>query len=116
MATTEIYTYGHTLSQHDARPVWSKWNTLEMICQRPPTRMRASRSAKNVAPIEHSTRAKAVTGPANSIETMRSLRGSPRLAGEGRAPTMGKYSAIEFGRAHVCTPVTNAELVSRLPL
>jgi hypothetical protein len=56
----------------------SKWKTFAMMRHRPSTNTKLRKSVKDFAPIVHSTRARAVTGPANSIDRMRSARGSPR--------------------------------------
>src|SRR3546814_6969746 len=97
-ATTEIYTYGHTLSLHDALPISTSFS---------PAR-RSRSSAVRPARILPS-RTAMVAGTAPPARTAASPRRAvSRLRGAGMP--------WEIGRAPVCTPVTNAHLVCRLLL
>jgi hypothetical protein len=74
---------------------------LAITCHRPSSRTRVNKSVKCLGKMAHCTRARAVTGPTNSMAMMRSTLGSPRLAGEGRWATIGKYSSM---REHTSVP------------
>src|SRR3546814_20549347 len=92
-ATTDIYTYGHILSLHDARPIY---------------RRRCRRSCTQA----HSTR------PSASQTCFHDLRAFSRVASAASCghSVAGFGMLREIGRAHVCTPVTNAHIVCRLLL
>src|SRR3546814_13376515 len=92
-ATTEIYTYGHTLSIHDALPI--------SACI-------VTGLAEKVPPC-----GKAGLPDDGSNTAMTSRR--PPTAPTGKPPPM-TFPSVEIGTAHVCTPVTNAQLVCRLLL
>src|SRR3546814_4573944 len=90
-ATTEIYTYGHTLSRHDALPILPSCKFLvpTSALQYRATRCRSCRSwssCRGGAPSSRSADASSSCGPR------------------------------QIGRAHVLTPVTNAHFVCRLLL
>src|SRR3546814_2330892 len=103
-ATTALYTYCHTLSLHDALPIW-----LDRHCRgvAKPGRIGPMRASSGVHLPDHraigfgghSALGDVAVGPDADIEHP-SVR-----AGGG-----------EIGRAHVLTPVTNAHLVCRLLL
>src|SRR3546814_14237297 len=79
-ATTEIYTYCHTLSLHDALPICGKWRSGGVM----------------------------VAGDYNRTNVLLARKRSYTQTIDG--------STSQIGRAHVRTPVTNAQLVCRLLL
>src|SRR3546814_5370837 len=89
--TTEISSYCHTLALHDSLPI-------DQRCRRVPPDS-AHGAGVGVARAE----------PRRALAACR--RG--RREGQPRRPTP---SSLQIGRAHVCTPVTNAQLVFRLLL
>src|SRR3546814_9835203 len=82
-ATTEIYTYLHTLSLHDSLPIWTWSDDL-----------RGQRDDLHELLVAKLTAER------------------PEDAGTARVPVVLQ----EIGRAHVCTPASNAHLVCRLLL
>src|SRR3546814_19117338 len=49
--TTEIYTYGHTLSRHDALPIWAMFGPREMLLSSEEPVVRQFLNAQTVGPI-----------------------------------------------------------------
>src|SRR3546814_3740654 len=95
-ATTEIYTYCHTLSLHDALPIL------------PNVRPNAKKRPSNAHP---SGRSRATSGGVIAHPN------AAPIGHRGTATTIrATMTAAEIGRAHVSTPVTNAHLVCRLLL
>src|SRR3546814_8519664 len=90
-ATTEIYTYLHTLSLHDALPIL-------------PTSIDASTRSSPITPIWW-----------RSTRSTKAFSGC-RCCRTASATSWPRTRSRQIGRAHVCTPVTNTHLVCRLLL
>src|SRR3546814_3851062 len=97
-ATTEIYTDVHTRALHDARP----------SCRS--AQIEANR-AKFIAEwsAEHG-------GASPSIQVLTQIDRRAWAMSRPNKPDNLDEQSWEIGRAHVCTPVTNAHLVCRLLL
>src|SRR3546814_3074222 len=127
--TTEIYTYCHTLSLHDALPISSCGFRLLLVRasgngfqpvfppglehrDRPELGAPVPRSGEMLFPQPADGRgvAQAVGFHSGRIQEM--LRPVPQRA----AQPFGDGNGEEIGRAHVGTPVTNAQLICRLLL
>src|SRR3546814_5132152 len=122
-ATTEIYTYGHTLSLHDALPISSgPVRTCRIATDRSPER-RTSRDESFPLPVapDPSRHSPVLShngkGPLPPIwlaehqATRSSPIGCQRAVCPG--PPNQPYAERKIGRAHVSTPVTHAQLVCR---
>src|SRR3546814_10925531 len=94
-ATTEIYTYCHTLSLHDALPI-------------------------SVATGHHGHAQPARSRHLAQFHTCGYPEGNAPHGGKTSPPAQRQWRTLDFpeeiGRAHVLTPVTNAHLVCRLLL
>src|SRR3546814_7714289 len=98
--TTEIDTYLHTLSLHDALPI-----SAFRRQRRPEQETHQDRRA--APPSEHALRARYVAPISGDDD--------PDGHEQDRAE-LDQQELLQIGRAHVCTPVTNAHLVCRLLL
>src|SRR3546814_8861444 len=98
-ATTEIYTYLPTLSRHDALPISGKAASAPLA------------KSKHEVMSPQTERCHGLI--AGMVMPKRCSRNWPT---EVWSKTSLLTQPPEIGRAHVCTPVTNAHLVCRLLL
>src|SRR3546814_15975475 len=83
-ATTEIYTYLHTLSLHDALPIWIGprfWRLVSGVVS----------SHRSEAPASHSP--KPTSAPIIAASCFRVPQFHPVTGGKGRGPTLCRYNS-----------------------